>query len=290
MRITVLVKSMVDPGCPVIAGPGGPPDAAELAWVANPADLAAVAIAARLRAGSAGGALTVLALGPPGAEPALRAALAQGADRAIRVEGEPDVLGASPLATAATLAAVLAEDSPDLVLCGAQACSHHGGRVGPAVAAMLGWPHVSNVVSVERNGRGASLTVERLGVAGRREVLEVPIPSVLAIAPAAEPLQEPGLPAWIEAHSAAVEVVKGRRQQSPAPESRVVAIGPPRPRPKRIFTPSSDLPAEERIRLLLLGGVKAKQTEVVEGPAESVADQLLQFLLRHGVAPEEVDA
>ena len=104
------------------------------------------------------------------------------------------------------------------------------------------------------------------------------------------PPPEPGLPAWIAAHSVAVAVVKGRRRRNPGPEPRVVAIGFPRPRSKRIFTPSSDLPAEERIRLLLLGGVKAKQAEVVEGSAESVADQLLQFLLQHGRAPEEVDA
>ena len=290
MRIMVLVKSMVDPGCPVGPGLGGVPDAAELAWVANPADLAAAAIAARLRASAGGGTVAVLTLGPPGAEPALRAALAQGADRALRVEREADVLAASPLATAAALAAVLEEDSPDLVLCGAQAGSHHGGQVGPAVAALLGWPHVSSVVSVDRDGRTASLAVERLGVAGRREVMEVPLPSVLAIAPEAEPLEEPGLPAWVAAHSAAVEVVKSRPPRSAAPQPRLVGLGPPRPRPKRIFTPSSDLPAEERIQLLLLGGAKPKQTEVVEGPVELVADQLLQFLLDHGVAPEEADA
>lgn len=287
MRIAVLVKSMVDPGCPVVPRSSGPPDPAELAWVANPADLVATAVGVRLATRAGGGTVTVLGLGPPAAETALRAARAQGADRAIRVEGEADVFTASPLATAAALAAVLEQDLPDLVLGGAQASSHHGGQVGPAVAALLGWPHVSGVVRVERDGPIESLTVERLAVAGRREVLEVPLPSVLAISPEAGPLEEPGLPAWVEAHVAAVEVVKSTRHGRAAPQPRLVSVGPPRPRPKRIFTPSSDLPAEERIKLLLLGGVKQKQAEVVEGSVELVADQLTKFLLERVVASEE---
>ena len=86
--------------------------------ILNPFDRAAVAEAVRLKE-PAGGTVTVITMGPPQAEEALREGLGMGADRAIllsdRVFAVADTLG-----TSRTLALALGKLEFDVVLCGPQ--------------------------------------------------------------------------------------------------------------------------------------------------------------------------
>jgi electron transfer flavoprotein beta subunit len=287
VRITVLVKSMPEPGMPLRQGLDTLPEPEDLAWVMNPADLAACGVVSSLRAFAGELTTTAVTFGPERAEAALRVALACGADRAVRVPSQGDGIATSAFTTAAALAALVEPEPPDLLLAGAQANSRHGGQVAATVAALLGWPLVSHVVSVSAADPPTSLRVERLVSPRRREVLEVSLPAVLAVATEAGIPEEPSLPDWIAAHAAEVEIVTPRARRSTLPEPRLVAVGAPRPRPKRIFTPSSDLPAEERMRLLLLGGVKQRQGQLVDGTPEAVAERLVSFLLEQGLAGDD---
>jgi electron transfer flavoprotein beta subunit len=117
--------------------------------VLNAADACAVEAAVRLRE-QVGGTVRVLTLGPKDAEGALRAALAIGADSALRLwNSQADAWG--PFTVAAALAGYLQSETflPDLVLCGDASSDWSSGIVGPALAQQLELPQVSNVTQLK---------------------------------------------------------------------------------------------------------------------------------------------
>lgn len=115
-------------------------------WVMNPYDELAVEEALQIRA-AAGGTVTVFCLGPEKAVEALRTALAMGADTAVRVDPEGSVLDG--LATAKVLAGELKKSTFDLILAGHRAVDDDNFQVGPAVAELMGIPHISMVIRQE---------------------------------------------------------------------------------------------------------------------------------------------
>jgi electron transfer flavoprotein beta subunit len=128
--------------------------------VINPFDLYALEEGLRQREAH-GGTLSVLSMGPPQAESALREALAMGADQAVLVS-DPAFAGSDSLATSVVLAAAVRKLRPfDLVLMGRQAIDGDTGQVGPETAEQLGIPHLTEVKKIESflDGR---LTLQRL--------------------------------------------------------------------------------------------------------------------------------
>jgi electron transfer flavoprotein alpha/beta subunit len=53
-----------------------------------------------------------------------------------------------------------------------------------------------------------------------------------------------------------------------------------RPRPKKMFTPKSDLPPEERIRLAMTGGMEKKKATFLQGDAKKIAAQVIDLLFK----------
>ncbi len=143
MKIAVLIKQVPDPNAlrfdPRLGDlvPG-------VQQVANEYDLYALEAALRLRE-QVGGEVVVASVGP--ARDALNRALAMGADRAVAIEG--DALPGDAWVTATVLAAWLERERPEVVWCGQEASDSGTGQVGPAVAALLDLPLVSNVVAWE---------------------------------------------------------------------------------------------------------------------------------------------
>lgn len=102
----------------------------------NPADACALEAALRLR-DTIGGRITVLSMGPDGAEDILRDCLARGADRGVHLCGR-QLAGADTLMTARALAAAIRKDGlPELILCGRKAIDSETGHIGPQVAELL---------------------------------------------------------------------------------------------------------------------------------------------------------
>jgi electron transfer flavoprotein beta subunit len=96
--------------------------------------------------------ITVVTMGPPQAEVALREALAMGADRAILVSDRA-FAGSDTLATSKTLASTIRKLGEfDIIFCGRQAIDGDTAQVGPQIAEHLGLPQVTYVQSVEING------------------------------------------------------------------------------------------------------------------------------------------
>ena len=110
----------------------------------------AVSKAVDLASSVPGSSVTVLTLGPPAAEDALREAIAWGCDRAVDIRGvllsDRAFAGSDTIATARALAAVLRREGPfDLILTGKNSLDADTGQVPPQLAEVLDLPFAAGV-------------------------------------------------------------------------------------------------------------------------------------------------
>ncbi|MBV7275690.1 electron transfer flavoprotein subunit beta/FixA family protein [Clostridium thailandense] len=130
------------------------------------------------------GKVTIISMGPPQAEKALREAISMGADEAILISDRA-FGGADTLATSHTLAGALKKLDYDIIFAGRQAIDGDTAQVGPEIAEHLGIPQVTYVEKVEVEGD--SLKVQRAWEDGY-EVMTVKTPVLLT---AIKELNEP---------------------------------------------------------------------------------------------------
>jgi electron transfer flavoprotein beta subunit len=146
--------------------------------IVNPHDWYAVEAALRLR-DEYGGKVTVLTMGPPQAEDALRETLALGIDEAVLLSDRA-FAGADTWATSLTLARAIVKLGPvDLVICGKQAIDGDTAQVGPGLAAHLDQPYTTYARRLELQD-GGLLLAERLTDMGY-EVVQMPLPAVITV-------------------------------------------------------------------------------------------------------------
>jgi len=169
MNIVVCVKQVpdttevkIDPATGTLVREGIPS-------IINPDDKSGLEAALELK-DQAGAKVTVLSMGPPQAELALREALAMGADEAVLLSDRA-FGGADTWATSTTLAAALRKLDWDLVVCGRQAIDGDTAQVGPEMAEHLGIPQVTYVEKVQVEaaaGKGAGAASKTGAAAGAR--------------------------------------------------------------------------------------------------------------------------
>ncbi len=121
--------------------------------------------------------ILVVTLGNSEADVMLRAGLATGADRAIRVPSEDEELDAASVAH--VLASLVSRESCDLVLMGKQSSDGDGNEVGQRLASILGWPQVTFVSKLTSLTDGR-LELER-EVDGGIQRLRVGLPAVVTV-------------------------------------------------------------------------------------------------------------
>ena len=110
--------------------------------IINPDDKAGLELALQIKESVPGSTLTVVSMGPPQAEVALREALAMGADDAVLVTDRA-FGGADTWATSSTIAGALRNIDYDIIIAGRQAIDGDTAQVGPQIAEHLGIPQVS---------------------------------------------------------------------------------------------------------------------------------------------------
>lgn len=144
--------------------------------IINPDDKNALEEALQIKE-KMGGTVTVISMGPPQADFALREALAMGADEAILLSDRA-FAGADTWATSLTLAEAIKKiGTYNLIFCGRQAIDGDTAQVGPEIAEHLDLPqvtYVKKIVSIDNK----KAVVERALEDGY-EVIEVALPAVL---------------------------------------------------------------------------------------------------------------
>ncbi len=203
MKLLVPVKRVVDYNVKVrVKADHTGVETANVKMSMNPFDEIAVEEAVRLKEKGIATEIIAVSCGPTAAQEQIRTALAMGADRGILVEHD-GVL--EPIAVAKLLKALVAKESPDLIVMGKQAIDDDMNATGQMLAALLGWPQGTFASKVEIADGHATVTRE---VDGGLETVKITLPAVVT---ADLRLNEPryaSLPNIMKARKKTIDVIK----------------------------------------------------------------------------------
>jgi electron transfer flavoprotein beta subunit len=224
--------------------------------IINPFDEYAIEEAVRLKERVAGSKSTVLTMGPPQAETALRDAIGRGIDNGVLVSDRA-FAGADTWATSYTLSqAIKSLGEYDLIICGKQASDGDTAQVGPGVAEMLDIPHCAYVKKIVDIKPGY-VKVERMMEDGY-DIIEMPLPALITVVKDINSPRLPSLKGMMMAKKAVI--TKLTAEQIKAEKNNIGLTGSPT-QVSKIFSPPSRT-----------GGVK------LEGSLQEVAQTLVEKL------------
>jgi electron transfer flavoprotein beta subunit len=244
----------------------------------NPYDEIAVELALRMKELLGGGEIIVLTLGPIIARAELNRCLAMGADRHcnIQVNGaQTDLL--DPWSKSGFLARAIKDIKGDLVLCGKESLDNQNGQVAAFVSHRLDLPFVSAITDLKISDDHCTATVLRSAGRGVREVIECALPAVLSVDVGSCDPRLPTLEDKKRAKSLPMQMLS-YEPESELPKKVVEALYPPRPRPKHVPLPDSQLGGFHRIIDLLKGSSVEKKGAVLKGSTESQVEGIISFL------------
>lgn len=234
LQILVCVKQVpdvdqmkMDPGTGTLIRAGVPA-------ILNPLDANALSAAVTVKE-TWGGEITVITMGPPNAEAALRECLSVGADRAIlvtdRVFGNADTLATSY----SVVSAAKQYGEYDLIFCGKETLDGATGQMGAQLAERFDSAQVTSaslIKEVDENGR--KLVVERELETGV-ETLEVKMPCLFTMEKTNYPARIPNLKGKMRAKKAEIITVTAddipeldrKRVGDPGSPTKVPRMFPP---------------------------------------------------------------
>jgi len=227
-----------------------------VASIINPFDMYAIEEALRIKERLGKGKITVLTMGPPQAESALREAIAMGCDEAILISDRA-FAGSDTWATSYTLACAIKKIGKfDLIICGKQAMDGDTAQVGPGISTQLKIPQITYVKKVEEISKNA-LRLQRMTEEGY-ELIESPVPCLLTVVKEINQPRLPSLKGKMKAKKA--EIATWTSEDIGADPERLGLPGSPT-QVIKIFTP----PARK-------GG------QMLEGEPEEVVEKLANIL------------
>jgi electron transfer flavoprotein beta subunit len=196
-----------------------------------------------------GGEVIALCAGPSRAATTIKEALAKGADRAIHIEEEMADL--DPLAGAHLLAAAIKGEAADLILTGLQSDDLGYGQTGVIMAELLGVPHATIVMQVDKTDSG--IRVKRELEDGWFQHVDMPLPALLTIQSGISKLRYATLMGIKKAKTKEVRRVTADSLATAATASSVAI--------ERIYLPE-----------------RTKQTQLFEGTPKEAAAKLVEKL------------
>ncbi len=177
MKILVCIKQVPQKDAPLRLNEKGTWIRDDASWETNEPDAYALEEALRQKE-KHGGEVAVVTAGPARAAQVLREALAKGADRAIHLEDDRFAqLDAAN--TARALAAAIEGENFDLIVTGLQSDDFGAAQTGVLLAEILGIPHATIIIGIEKTDTG--LRLKRELEAGHYQYIEMPMPALLTI-------------------------------------------------------------------------------------------------------------
>ena len=171
--------------------------------IINPFDNYALEEGVRLRE-RYGGKVTVISMGPPQAEEALRETISLGSDEAILLSDRA-FAGSDTWATSYVLSKAIARIANyDIIICGRQTLDGDTGQVGPELSEMLKIPFVSYVSKVEEI-KDKYIRVQRMIEEGH-DVIETTLPAVITVVKEINVPRLPSLRGSMKAKTAKIPV------------------------------------------------------------------------------------
>lgn len=223
--------------------------------IINPFDMYAIEEGVRLKE-KFGGKTTVLTMGPPQAEAALREAMSLGIDEAVLISDRA-FAGSDTLATSYTLAKAIKKIGDfSIILCGKQASDGDTAQVGPGISTHLDIPQVTYVKKIEEIKENVA-RVERMTEEGY-EILETPLPCLLTVVKEINEPRIASLKGLMRSKSAKIHLFNGA--QLDCEEDRLGLKGSPT-QVIKIFSPE-----------------RRKGGEIFQGSAEESVEKLVEIL------------
>ena len=181
MKIIVLMKQVANKDAVLrISGDEKWINEADVAMQTNESDGYALEEALRLKEAKGDGEVIVCSLGPQSAKTVIKDALARGADRGIHVVAE-NSSKLSPYQIANAIADAIRDENPDLVLTGLQSDDAGYGQTGVILAELLGIPHATIVIEVDRGSLNGDLRIKRELESGWYQWFTYKLPALLTI-------------------------------------------------------------------------------------------------------------
>src|SRR6266581_4101685 len=171
MKILVSFKSVPDPNDVAVAGGA----VSTPKSVINSFDEIAIEEALQIRERGEATEIVGATIGAPAVDEQIRAALAMGVDRAIRID---DSRALDPYAVARILGAVVKMEAPYVVIMGKQAVDDDSNPVGQMLAGLLGWPQATFVSKIEFLDNKTRARCTRETDAGL-EVVAIALPAII---------------------------------------------------------------------------------------------------------------
>ncbi|MCJ2556809.1 MAG: electron transfer flavoprotein subunit beta/FixA family protein [Candidatus Thermoplasmatota archaeon] len=256
MNILVCVKQVPDTAIAIkLDAEQKSIDRSELTYVVNPFDEYAIEAGLQLKE-KYGGEVTLVTMGPDRADEALRTGMAMGADKGVHIS-DPALEGSDTLVTAKVLATAIRGLPYDIVLCGKVATDDNSGQVGPALAELLGIPHISGATTLEVDDAAKKATATR-EIEGGFMRMEVPIPAVITAEKDLNAPRYPSLPGIMKAKA------------KPVDKKDVASLG---------MDPSSVGLAGSKIQPMGMSLPPEREAgRIIEGEAEEAAKELARLL------------
>jgi len=223
--------------------------------IINPFDMYAIEEGIRLKE-KFGGKTTVITMGPPQAECALREAMSLGCDEGILLSDRA-FAGSDTLATSYTLAMAIKKIKEfDMIICGKQASDGDTAQVGPGISAHLDLPQLTYVRKIEEIKDG-QIVAERMTEEGF-EIIKMPLPCLITVVKEINEPRLPSLKGMMRSKNAKIntwkaidlEMEEDRIGLKGSP-TQVIKIFTPPARPKgQIFDGSPDEAVEKLLDVL----------------------------------------
>jgi electron transfer flavoprotein alpha/beta subunit len=284
MNIVVCVKPVPDTSIISFNEKGGYLNSDDLVYVVNPHDMVAVKEAVQIKELRQPSYITLISMAPPSNKKLLQHCLALGADEAILLWNS-SFCDSDCYVTATVLAKAISSLQYDLVLCGQKAADTEQGQVGCIIAEILDIPSITRVAEIEILPNCNKLTVESKLERGKRNLVEVPLPALLAVEMDLNEPRYASLPSLmaslrqdIKEYNFEALNLSSEEVGSRGSKTKVVTLSRPKPRPKKVFTPDSSLSAQERMKLIMSGGITEKKTDLIEGNPDEVSSKFIEYI------------
>jgi electron transfer flavoprotein beta subunit len=249
LKILVCMKQVPQKDAPLKLNESGTWIREDVSYEVNEPDAYALEEALRQKEKHTG-EVVVITSGPARAQQVLREALAKGADRAIHLEDNAFV-GLDAFNTAKVIAVAIKDEKFDLIFTGLQSDDYGYAQTGVILADLLGWPHATIIMQIEKNESG--IRVKRELEAGFFQFVDMPLPAVLTIQSGINKLRYATLIGIKQAKNKPLRKVTMAEVQG--------EIGGNLQKIERMYIPE-----------------KTKNTEFLEGPPAEIAKKLVEKL------------
>ena len=249
MKIAVLIKQVPgsDSALP-LNGDGSWIDDGLVNFVMNESDNYALEEGLQIREKIGDGEVVIVSMGPERVQRVIREGLAKGADRGIYLE-ESGQSETDPLSIAKSFALVLKDESFDLILTGLQSDDTGMGQTGILLGELLGMSTAT--LGIETDILSDTIRVKRELESGWFQWVKLPLPASVSIQSGINQPRYPSLKGIMGAKKKDVKIVTGSDHRN---DTKWQSLD-------RLFIPMAD-----------------KQTEIIEGDADTVVARLVEIL------------